>query len=327
MFSYFLKNNLVNSALLAALLIVFRVILFFQEAPATSFEGGLIFQEWGDTFSKYSPIIATVLLLVQLVVILDISARYRISSESTLIPGLTFVVLSALIPEFRSFNPMLLGQTFVILALWALFSLSPRTSASKSIFNVGILVALAAICHWSYIFMLLAMLSGINILRSYRFNDLKILLLGFITPLFLIGTYYFYYDRWSDLVANILYDFGWPDWSWQQDYVTYFIGLVWVLIVATVVVQIDSILSKKIINKQNYFKIFYWLLVVSFLQVFVQDQLNIGHLSLLLIPTSFLMSEFLVNSTRAFSSALTNVLFFVALLFPFLPVILRSFGF
>jgi len=174
---------------------------------------------------------------------------------------------------------------------------------------------------------LITFLSGINILRSYRFSDLKILLLGFVSLIFLAGSYYFYVDSWDIFFSSLFNGLGWPAWSWITDVGTYIIGGVWLLILLTVVIQLDAILSKKIINKQNYFKIFYWLLAVAFLQIFLIKDLGLYHLTLAVVPITFLLSEYLVNSSKTWSSVIVNLLLTVGLLLPFTDVIISSFGF
>lgn len=151
--------------------------------------------------------------------------------------------------------------------------------------------------------------------------------MGFVTLIFLAGTYHFYVDQWDIFLPSLFNQLGWPEWKWVADYRIYALIGIWFLTLATLIVQMDTILSKKIITKQNYFKIFYWVLVISLLQIFIIENLAVYHLSLLVVPVTFLFGEYLVNSSTSWSTVIVNVLLAIGLLLPFSGIIISSFGF
>ncbi len=150
-----------------ALLILLRLIHFF--APVADYNGpsGYFYNEWiGSTMPDGSWFWVTFLLIVQLYTIIFICLQLKISTEATLLPGLGFVLCACFIPEFGSFQPLIFSNTFLLLALLQLFTISPRQPSAKQIYNTGIWIALATLFYSSYMFFLIAAVSGINIIRN-----------------------------------------------------------------------------------------------------------------------------------------------------------------
>lgn len=309
MYSLFLKNKIINSSALLLFLLLLRLIHFFIEVEPYSGPAGLLYLEWfsDDIGALMSWVLATVLLIIQLCFILLISIEIKISSEVTLVPGLVFVLFVSLIPELGVLNPLIFANTFILFALHQLFSVSPRNSSGKQIFNAGCWIAIATLFYSSYFALLIGAVSAVNIIRSYRIKDIKVLVFGFLMPFFLMGTYYFWNDRLHDFFGQVFFDvglfsIGYLDLSWHLATVI----LVGILLLA-VMVNMSKIMTKKTNIKQNYFKILYWFLFACLPLTLIQNDLGIAHILVLTVPFAFLQAEYLVNSKVLKSAIIINV--------------------
>ncbi len=307
------------------LLLLLRLVHFMD--PVAEYNGptGFMYAEWiGLEAPNGSWFWVTALLLVQLFIILLICLRLKVSSETTLLPGLVFVLFVSLIPEVGKFHPVILANTFLLLALQQLFSISPRKSSGKQIFNVGIWIALATLFYSSYIFFLIAAVSGVNIIRSYRFNDVKVLALGYITPFFLVGVHYFWFDRLVDYGNGIFDGLGLISFRNMDDWFHIGTAIFVLLIVMAMILNFAQVMNKKTNVKQNYFKTLYWFLASCFIMSLMQKEIGVEHLMVLTIPLSMILSEYLVNWKKFKSQVMVNVILAMVILYQLKDLILNA---
>lgn len=295
MYSFLLKNKIVNSLLLVVLLIVLRIVHFVY--PVAEYQGtaGLLYTEWFASTPMGAWFWITLILIFQLYCILLIFLQLKISSESTLIPGLVFVLFVTLIPEMGTFQPIIFANTMLLVAAQQLLSISPRSSSGKEVFNAGVFLALATLFYGSYMMFIVAAVSGINIIRSWRFRDIKILLLGYLTPFFLVGVYYFWFDKLGYFFTSLFNGIGIVSFRYFDNYWHIGVAAIISLIVLSSILSGGQVMTKKTNTKQNYFKIAYWFLFSCLLVSLIQTQIGIEHSLVLAIPLSFIISEYLVN--------------------------------
>jgi len=272
--------------------------------PVADYQGtsGLLYTEWFSNPPMGEWFWITLILIFQLYCILLIFLQLKVSSESTLIPGLVFVLCATLIPEVGNCQPVIFANTMLLVAVQQLFSISPRSSSGKEIFNTGVFLALATMFYGSYMMFLVGAVSGINIIRSWRFREIKVLFLGYVTPFFLIGVYYFWFDKFGYFVSSIFDGVGIISFRYFNDY--WHIGVIAIvgLLLLSAILNVGQVMNKKTNIKQNYFKISYWFLFSCFLVTLIQKQIGIEHVIVLTIPLSFILSEYLINwkEIRAF---------------------------
>lgn len=307
------------------LLVLLRLIHFFVPTPEYSGPTGFLYGEWIGTSAPVGAWFwVTLLLIIQLYTIILICLQLKISTEATLIPGLAFVLCAVMIPEFGTFQPMIFANTFLLLALLQLFMISPRQPSSKQIYNAGLCIAVATFFYSSFMFFLIAGVSGINIIRSYRFNDIRVLILGFLTPFFLAGVYYFWFDLFSDYWSGIFKDLGLISFRYTSNW--FHIGAVifMMLLVLSMVINSVQVMNKKTNIKQNYFKILYWFLFSCFIMTLPQKNLGVEHLMVLAVPLSIIISEYLINWKEFRAQLTVNIVIVLIILYQFKDIVLGT---
>jgi len=307
------------------LLVVLRLVHYFAPTPEYSGPTGFLYSEMIETNAPVgSWFWVTFLLIIQLYIIILICLQLKISTEATLVPGLAFVLCTTVIPEFGTFQPLIFSNTFLLLALLQLFMISPRQPSSKQIYNAGIWIALAALFYSSYMFFLIAAVSGINIIRSYRFNDIKVLILGFLTPFFLAGVYYFWFDRFGDYWSGIFEHFGLISFRYTSNWFHIGAMIFMMLVVLSMILNAAQVMNKKTNIKQNYFKILYWFLFSCFIMTLLQKNLGVEHLMVLAVPLAIIISEYLINWKVSKVKITVNVVIGLIILYQFKDIVLRS---
>ena len=201
MLSLFRTNQFVFNLFLLFYALVVRYIIFIAPPAWEKTTGGVLSHwliEWVGHEGFLPGLVATLLLFFQGILINVIVTRQRMADEVTLFPGLFFILLSSVFPEFLSLNPILIANTFYLLAINELFQAYQKYAASNHIYNTGFWIAFASLFYFSYVYLLVLAFIGLSILRAFKFRERLVLLVGIFTPFFLLGTYSFITDQFEE---------------------------------------------------------------------------------------------------------------------------------
>lgn len=293
MLTLFRTNKFAANILLLVYVIVIRVTAFIF--PVDWEPGHLgILSEWvysniGTT--GIAPLIVSILLIfVQAFMINKLVTDYRLNTEINLFPGVFYVLLVSAIPEFLNLSPILMANTFYIIGLYLLFKTYKSNHGGGDIFNAGLSFGVGSLFCFSLWMLLILGFVGLSILRSFRFRERLVLIIGFLVPYYGFWIYHFVFDRVNyfynyHFLENIdFFDFAGP--VAADLYVK--IGFFGLLIVFTLL-SYGIYMSKKNIKPQKYISILYWALFVSVLTIFFQSGIKVEHLMIVSVPLAIFL--------------------------------------
>jgi hypothetical protein len=271
-----------------------------------------------DGFYTLPFIVGIVLVFVHAVLINVMIANFRMANEVTLFPGVCYILLVSSIPEFLYLSPLLLANTFFIIALFELFGSYRQKSIVGNIFNVGFWLGVASLFYFSeFIFLLFAFLSS-SILRKFHFKEALITTVGLIVPYILISVYFFWNDQllwfWESQFVN---NFGFLDFDIKYSIETYSKLGLFAILFMIIFISSGNYMAKKNLQIQKNISILYWALFFGFLSVFLQASIGLEHLLIFVVPLSIFLSFNLLNLRRSFAEALHLIILVGILIFQF----------
>ncbi len=126
-------------------------------------------------------------------------------NENTYVPGLIYGIAMTFFFDFITLTPVVMGQTFILLALNNIFShIEFRAKRDEKILNIGIYLGIACLFYLPNIifglatFIVFLFFTG-TVLRRYL-----LLLFGFTLPLLLAATYFLVTDRLQDFIYSFI---------------------------------------------------------------------------------------------------------------------------
>lgn len=235
-------------------------------------------------------LIALVFVLLQALLLNVTSARFRLSKEVTMFPGVFYILMMSTLPSFLHLSPILLGNTFLILSLSSLFNAYKKSSVAGSIFNVGFWIGVASLFYFSnFVFLLLAIF-GLATLRNIRINEIFMIIVGMITPLFLTGTIFYLINDWSNFYhTTFINGFGFWDFIWVKHWSNYVPPILFGLLILIVLGSGNIYFQKQSIRSQKNIQVLYYFIFVTLLTVFLQKGIQLEQLLLLAIPLSLML--------------------------------------
>lgn len=320
MLTIFRTNQPLANILLLFYLVLVRASTFIHPVNFMPESQGVLTQ-W--MYAELAPtslsgqIAAFVLVFIQAVFINITIARYRVSSEISLLPGLFYCLLTSMMPEFMVLSPVLLANTFLILAVFYLWDVYKNNIATSMIFDAGFWIGVACLFHFPFVLFLLWAIVGLGILRGIRLKELLMVLIGIFVPFFLFAVYLFWTDRLPLFLLHFSENFGFLNFVKINNQTSYIkIGVIGLLVLITLLGS-GQFFVRRNIAAQKYISMVYWMLMIGGLTIFIQKGIDLNHLLIVSVPLSILLSMLFQRIGPATAEVLHMLLLIVAMLFQY----------
>lgn len=158
---------------------------------------------FGKTTLAYH-IFSMVLIMLQASMLNFTLNKYDVLPERTFLPALIYVVLSFWFFDFFSLAPVMIAITFMLPAVDQVFRMLKNGNTDYGMFFVGFCIACATLCYFpSFVFLLMLCLV-LLFYTSTLPRRYAILLFGFLFPLILCSTYFFYFSAFGAFAEDFL---------------------------------------------------------------------------------------------------------------------------
>jgi hypothetical protein len=314
----FRTNQAVANIIVLAYLFIIRFSLFthaFPWNPETSNAGvpSLWIFQFISRFGLNPALFSLALVFVQAFYINLMYRNYRATQEVTLLPGVFYALAASLIPEFMNLSPILLANTFLLLAIENVYSVYRANDCADKIFNIGFWIGVASLFQFSFTMFLVAFFVGLTIMRGFRLNEFLMFFIGFFIPHILLSVHMFWTNQLGTMKQNILDNLGFFNIQMHHEqFASLKILLVGVLI-AFVLITSGLLYSKRNVTAQKYVSILYWVLFAALGTVLMQSNIRLQHFLILSVPLGILLS-FCLQSINSNTTEMVHLLIVVAAL-------------
>lgn len=189
-------------ALLLILALLLKLPLFLYPKPVlVSQADGKLYQllaGWLNTAGGgnfLAGLLSFLLIYIQALMITSMVNEYRMTNKPGFLPGMAYVLITSLMPEWNYLSAALVANTLIIWAFSLLFQLYNVSAANGRVYNIGLLMGFASFIHFPSLGLALSLLIGLMILKPFRLNEFFLLLLGVTTPYYFYGVYLFLADQ------------------------------------------------------------------------------------------------------------------------------------
>ncbi|MBN2681510.1 MAG: hypothetical protein JXR58_03315 [Bacteroidales bacterium] len=214
-------------------------------------------------FSFYITLALVVLYSAYLI---RLNSQNIIYETRSYLEGVIFVLLIFGTLSTKMLSPAILGSIFLLFSLNSLFKIEKGTDLS-AVFNSGFYLSLGSLFFFDLIFYFPFLWISLGVIKSVSFRELLVSILGFITPIFVMGIIYFINDDLIYIAKNIennfIFNYRLPDLK-----ITEYLYFGWVLLLLFFsLVKSASVNQAKKIRVRKMFFIFniFALLAISLL--------------------------------------------------------------
>jgi len=118
--------------------------------------------------------------------------------------GVVFAVLICLINGFAVLSPQLIAFYFTVRIIQKLFGVYGKEKPSGEIFDLGWIAALSMLFYFPSFWLLIFSIISLAILRAFSLREWWMVFIGFFCPLFVVFTWYFWFDKLTLLPGDLL---------------------------------------------------------------------------------------------------------------------------
>lgn len=154
-------------------------------------------------------ILSFLLQFSQATLLNSICNYHKMLPRSNYLPGMSYILLTSLLPDWGHFSAPLLINFIMIWCWYRIVALYNNSSPITAIFNIGFYLGLATLLYIPAVAFLLLLVFALLIMRPFRIQEWFVGFIGFTFPYyFLILILYFIHQlRWKNLVPQIRFTF------------------------------------------------------------------------------------------------------------------------
>ncbi len=250
----------------------------------------------GRSFLVYR-LSAVVLLLLQALLLNSTLNRHNVYASKNYLPALVYLVLGSLSFEFNMLTPLLIGNTFIIISLPYIITLSKEGFENNRLFVGGFIIGLAALCYLPLAMFLLVGLFAVIFFASGTFRSFLLLLCGFAFPYAVLLTYYFYSGALPEFLEMNLF----RPWQLQVTFLRPPADVAKLMAIPAIIAILSllsaSSLPQRLVFQVKFQQLMWVWLIVSILIIFTRDEITVATFVISLSPIAY-FSEFLFTSGR-----------------------------
>lgn len=205
MVGIFKQKNPGNILLLLVFGVLIKLPMFLHpNVPVPRASDGILFGEilkllepTGRSTPSIYPILAFGLLFLQALMLNRFINTQRMMSRPTYFPGMTYMLITSLLPEWNYFSAPLIVNTILLFALSGLFRIYNQSNARGAIFNIGLALGIASFLFFPAITFLVWILLALAVMRPFKLNEWVLCIVGITTPFYFYAIYLVITDQWS----------------------------------------------------------------------------------------------------------------------------------
>lgn len=205
MIGIFKQKSPANIILLLVFGVLIKLPMFLHPQVVVNKEGGGVLynallgfmESTGKSFPSLYSFLAFVLLFQQSIVLTRFMNNQRMLSHPTYFPGMAYLLITSLIPEWNLFSAPLIINSFLVFVLSVLFRIYNQENARGAIFNVGLALGISSFIFFPSITFIAWILLALMVMRPFRITEWLLCILGATTPFYFYAVYLIIAEQWS----------------------------------------------------------------------------------------------------------------------------------
>lgn len=318
MFSIFKSNNPGVVALYAVYLFAFRICFWFIDVEAefalqnSEPLSALLFgwlKALPVNFKALSFILSAVVCFVQALLINGLINEHKLAARKSYAGGLIFIIFSSFFKQMLVLSAPQLAFTFIILATQKLFRLIKKEKMYGDVFDVGFLIALASLFYYpAFIYVLFAYI-GMGTVRAFSYREWMAVLLGFVAPMLLAFTAYFFTDSHPGgiMPQSVFSHLTLTPIEWGQ-------VAAFLLCAVASFVLLPAFLYSSLIQVRKFTTLLFVAFFIGLLTFFIQPHVNMAHVVMLCMSVAVVCTLILLQIKNSIVSEVIHLMLILLVL-------------
>lgn len=205
MIGVFRQKSPANIILLLLLAVLIKLPVFLHpHTPVPAAGDGVLYKGLLRLLAgtgKQSPVIYSLLtfsiLVIQALIFNRVVNHYRLLPRPNFLPGLAFLLVTSLLPEWNRLSAALVVSPVLVLQLSIMLRIHNEPRAAGIVFNMGLYTGLASLFYFPAAVFVIWCLFGLLIMRPLRLNEWVLCMLGVTAPYYFYAAWLFLAGQWD----------------------------------------------------------------------------------------------------------------------------------
>ena len=318
MVAFFKSNNPSVVIFYVFYLVLFRIFFAFGTVESNFvFEhqeplSVLLFGSLKNLFINYQMLsiaLGTILCFVQALLINGIVNENKILAKKNYLPGAMFIIFASFFKEFLLLTPASVALLFLIICTARMFALLKKEKSYGDVFDLGFLVAVAMLFYFPSVLFVLFAYIGLATMRPFNYREWTIVLLGFISPVILVFTFYFWNDKADVLLAQVAnaHQGNWLVGITLNMADKILVGGITLCTIACLVLLPASLYSS-LIQVRKFATSLVVFLALVLVAIVLEQNIRLSHLILMALPLGIFSSMALMQIKRKWLSEVIHII-------------------
>ncbi|MCX2740617.1 hypothetical protein [Pontibacter anaerobius] len=283
--------------------------IYDNTAPISALVYWLLDVVAGRSFLAYR-LTAMALVLLQALLLNSILNRHNVYASKNYLPALLYLVIGSLSFEYNMLTPLLIGNTFLILSLPYIITLSREGYDNNRLFVGGFMLGLAAMCFLPLAVFLLVGIFAVIFFASNTFRSSMLMLCGFAFPYAVLMTYYMYTNTNQEFLELHLL----RPWHLKVAFLRPPADVAKLMTIPGLILVLSLLsaasLPQRLVFQVKFQQLMWVWLTASLLVIFTRDEISVATFVIVLPPVAY-FGEFFFTSNR--KGWILNTVFLVML--------------
>ena len=139
------------------------------------------------------------LVVIQALRLNYILGNHKLFAHTNFTVAMCYILFTGLLPEWCNITGALVINLLIIWLIHLLCQLYHTQKPGAVVFNIGMITGISVLLYPPAFILVLIMLVGIMIIRSFKFTQVVTYLIGAVLPLYFLGSYLYLYGSFHQL--------------------------------------------------------------------------------------------------------------------------------
>ena len=154
-------------------------------------------------YPAIAPFAYLAIILIQAIRLNVLLNDLRMYNSSGFTAALSYILLTAIVPQWSSLTPAIIANSFVIWIFIYLSKLYNAQNPKSTLYNTGLLVGCSFLCYHPTIILIAVVLFALAVVRPFILSEWFVLLMGILTPVYLYVSFLFLDNRMYVFYATL----------------------------------------------------------------------------------------------------------------------------
>ena len=220
--------------------------------------------------------------------------------QSSYFPAFFVIILSSSRVALIGLYPSLCSSLFLMLALRRLVASYKKENALANVFDAGLFIGIASLIYPPVTIFILFLWIAILTIRSLIWREWVVAIIGFILPIGFAFLYHFLFLNdsvysFSKLILSLgnyrkHWSFTWEEWLLLFVFISIGIASFWLFV---------NKMPDNVVKAQKVWALILWFVLFAFVSVFISAERDARSLVVLVLPVSFVFSNYFLKSKSA----------------------------